>query len=210
MQRRPQRWVVLSGVLVGLVGCASRPVHAPPLVASHAAEPAGTEPAPGPSDRAGQTPSAGLPEAVATWWPEITAAAGRHGLPPELVAQVIWLESNGDPAARSPMGALGLMQLMPSTAAHVARARDEAAPTPDELLDPARNLELGCAHLAALLAEHGAAPLDGAAVHRLGIAYNGGTKVLEAWQRGEPLPAETERYAAALRERWEAATLPPR
>jgi hypothetical protein len=33
-------------------------------------------------------------------------------------------------------------------------------------------------------------------------------KVLAAWQRGESLPAETDRYAAALRERWEAAAAP--
>jgi soluble lytic murein transglycosylase len=155
------------------------------------------EPAPEPIAR-------GLPEAVSAWWPRIVTAAEHHGVSPELVALVVWLESNGEPTAVSPAGALGLMQLMPGTAAKVAQARGEPPPTEGELLDPQRNLDLGCAHLAALGSELGVEPLDGAAVHRLAIAYNGGAKVLAAWQRGEPLPAETERYAATMRERWEA------
>lgn len=145
-----------------------------------------------------------LPATVGAWWPEISAAAERHDLPPELVALVIWLESSGDAEARSPSGALGLMQLMPATAAKVAAARGEPAPTEDELLDPERNLALGCAHLSRLATELGAEPLDGAAVHRIAVAYNGGERVLTAWQGGAPLPNETERYAAKLRERWEA------
>jgi soluble lytic murein transglycosylase len=205
---------LLGGVLSwGLLGCAPGPVDeelsapeepvrsSPPAAEAEVAE--AHRAAPGPSDPAGRAPST-VPEAVAAWWPEITAAAGRHGVPPELVALVVWLESNGDAGARSSLGALGLMQLMPATAAAVAQTRGEPSPTEGELLDPERNLELGCAHLSALAAELGATPLDGAAVHRLGVAYNGGAKVLTAWQRGEPLPTETERYAAALRERWEA------
>lgn len=163
--------------------------------------------APGPSE-GGSPVLASLPATVGAWWPEISAAAERHDLPPELVALVVWLESNGDAEARSPSGALGLMQLMPGTAAKVAAARGEPAPTEDDLLDPERNLELGCAHLSALATELGAEPLDGAAVHRLAVAYNGGTQVLTAWQGGSPLPDETERYAAKLRERWEALAAP--
>lgn len=147
---------------------------------------------------------AALPAAVTAWWPEISAASARHGLPPELVGVVVWLESNGDPDARSPAGALGLMQLMPGTAAKVAKARGEPVPGEDDLLDPERNLELGCAHLSELATGLGAATLDGAAVHRIAIAYNGGAQVLAAWEGGQPLPEETERYAAMVRERWEA------
>jgi soluble lytic murein transglycosylase-like protein len=192
-----------SWVLVLLGACGAQPQPSTPPDSTASAPPPGpmaAEPGPGPE----QAPPASLPASVTAWWPEISAAAGRHGLPPVLVALVVSLESSGDPQARSPMGALGLMQLMPGTAAKVARDRGEPAPTEAELLDPARNLELGCALVASLLAEHGATTLDGDAVHRMAVAYNGGPKVLAAWQGGAPLPAETERYAAALRERWVA------
>lgn len=147
-----------------------------------------------------------VPDAVGAWWPEITAAADRHGLPPDLVALWVWLESNGEPEATSPTGAKGLMQLMPATAARVAADRGEPEPSAAELADPERNLELGCAHLVALMAELSLDPaaLDGEAVHLLAVAYNGGMAALRAWQDGAPLREETQAYAAAMRERWEA------
>jgi soluble lytic murein transglycosylase-like protein len=199
--------------LLAFCGCAPGPVDGEPVTpeepkhSGHAAAVDEPDPAPGASE-AGHSKPADLPAAVGAWWPEISVTAERHHLPPALVALVIWLESNGDAAARSPSGALGLMQLMPATAAKVAAARGEPAPTEAELLDPSRNLELGCAHLSALATELGTSPLDGAAVHRIAIAYNGGTKVLTAWQGGAPLPDETDRYATKLRERWEALAPP--
>ncbi|HEY7530289.1 MAG TPA: transglycosylase SLT domain-containing protein, partial [Gemmatimonadota bacterium] len=73
----------------------------------------------------------------------------------ELPASLLWAvarrESRFDPAARSPVGATGLLQLMPAT------ARDEAArerlPTfdPADLRRPEPNLHLGAAHLRRLL-----------------------------------------------------------
>lgn len=208
------RTLVWAG-LVAIVGCATATADNEPMgpdgstKAGPSADAAPRDPAQSPA--AEPTASlAALPPSVRAWWPEIVRVAERHAVAPELVALVIWLESNGEPTAVSSAGARGLMQLMPATAAKVAQARGEPAPTDAELLDPARNLELGCAHLAALGSELGvglaADSLDGAAVHRVAIAYNGGAKVLAAWERGEPLPRETERYAAALRERWEART----
>ena len=49
----------------------------------------------------------------------LDAAADRYGLPRPLVRAVAWVESRGDLFARSPKGAIGLMQLMPATAAQL-------------------------------------------------------------------------------------------
>src|SRR5437867_42235 len=64
----------------------------------------------------------------------------KYGVDWRLVAAVIKVESNFDAHATSPVGAMGLMQLMPSTAAmyHVKT---------HDLYDPARNLEAGVQHL---------------------------------------------------------------
>jgi soluble lytic murein transglycosylase-like protein len=48
--------------------------------------------------------------------PVIQAASRQHSLPPALIKAVIRVESNFNPAATSPKGAQGLMQLMPNTA----------------------------------------------------------------------------------------------
>lgn len=55
----------------------------------------------------------GASSAVLAWKDEIWGASAWSGVPPELLAAVIDLESGGDAEAVSPAGALGLMQLMP-------------------------------------------------------------------------------------------------
>jgi cell wall-associated NlpC family hydrolase len=67
----------------------------------------------------GAGPAGGAPAAGLTGVPfaaEFTAAAERHGLDPVLLAAVARAESGFDPAAVSPAGARGLMQIMPATA----------------------------------------------------------------------------------------------
>jgi soluble lytic murein transglycosylase-like protein len=49
----------------------------------------------------------------------IHEASRQHNLPPSLIKAVIRVESNFNPAATSPKGAQGLMQLMPATANHL-------------------------------------------------------------------------------------------
>ena len=48
---------------------------------------------------------------------EFTRSGSQHGVPAELLAAVGWVESRYNPAALSPDGAIGVMQLMPGTAA---------------------------------------------------------------------------------------------
>jgi soluble lytic murein transglycosylase-like protein len=61
----------------------------------------------------------GLPPAGVAWALQIQDAATKAGLDPLLLASLVWVESSFDPAAVSPVGALGLAQVMPATAAEL-------------------------------------------------------------------------------------------
>jgi soluble lytic murein transglycosylase len=109
------------------------------------------------------------------WRDALTAAAGRAAVDPFLVAAVVREESSFYPAARSRVGARGLMQLMPDTGRAVAQARRIPFPDADVLDQPITNLELGSTFFAGLLREFGDPRLAAA-------AYNAGpTRVREWW-----------------------------
>ncbi len=74
--------------------------------------------------------------------PLIKAAAGRYGVEESLVRAVILMESGGNPGAVSDAGAMGLMQLMPSTAKGLGV---------DDPFDPVQNLDGGVRYLRQLL-----------------------------------------------------------
>jgi len=74
--------------------------------------------------------------------PHIRAAAERYALPPELIAGVIWQESRGNPRAVSHCGAMGLMQLMPATAASLGVGN---------AFDAAQNIDGGAKYLRQML-----------------------------------------------------------
>lgn len=121
----------------------------------------------------------GLLEAV---WPlpyrdQIERSAAELGLPPALVAGVARQESAFDPSAVSVAGAVGLMQLMPATAAELARERGEPPPGREELTDPFRNLALGTRYLAGLLDRF---PDSGVGVL---ASYNAGPHRWRRWRR---------------------------
>lgn len=102
-------------------------------------------------------------------------SATRGVMDPALLAAVVWQESRFDPRARSRSDALGLLQLKVGTAGDVARARGEAAPDAEGLLDPERNLRLGATYLAGLIERSGGDVVRGLA------AYNAGPSVAARW-----------------------------
>jgi soluble lytic murein transglycosylase-like protein len=82
-------------------------------------------------------------ERVREWMPDIHHAAAEAGVDPYTLAGLVYAESRGKPGAISSIGALGLCQLMPATAAEVAeRIKVEGPP-----YTPQDNLRLGADYL---------------------------------------------------------------
>jgi soluble lytic murein transglycosylase len=95
----------------------------------------------------------------------IRGHARNYGLDPALLAAVIYTESRFDPAARSPAGAVGLMQLLPDTAKGIAlRTGGDRFVTAD-LLDPEINVRYGSWYLDHLRDRYGDTRLALAAYH---------------------------------------------
>ena len=112
----------------------------------------------------------------------IDAAAARHHVDPSLVRSVVKVESNFNPNAVSRKGAMGLMQLMPST----ARSLNVANP-----FDPAQNVDAGVRHLRKLLDSYGGNV-------RLSLAaYNAGAGAV-ARSAGVPHFRETQDYVRKI------------
>lgn len=105
----------------------------------------------------------------------IESAADRHKLDPYLIAAVINAESGFDRSQVSHAGAVGLMQLMPSTAEEVATAEGIAGAIDTERLKDADvNIAIGTRHLADLLGKYGDTETALA-------AYNAGSGNVDRW-----------------------------
>lgn len=107
---------------------------------------------------------------------QINGAASRHKVDPYLVAAVIKCESNWDTNAQSSAGAVGLMQLMPSTAREVARMGlvDTRSYDANDLSDATNNIEYGTAYLGYLQDQLGN-------TDEVIAAYNAGLTAVRAW-----------------------------
>ena len=115
-------------------------------------------------------------------------AAKSHGLDLNLLEAVAWQESRGRMSAVSPKGALGVMQLMPGTAA-------EMGVRPDDLAD---NIRGGALYLRRQLDRFGGSvPLALA-------AYNAGPGAVLRYG-GIPPYRETRDYVARIMNRWRPA-----
>ncbi len=113
------------------------------------------------------------------WRVELLAAATESGVDPWLIAAVARQESSFTAHAVSPRGAIGVMQMLPSTARGHARALG-IGQNPD-LRDPGTNLRLGARELAHLIQRFDA-------VEPALAAYNGGETRIRGWWKRQPDP----------------------
>jgi soluble lytic murein transglycosylase-like protein len=142
----------------------------------------GTPAAP-PAQPATAAPASTVPPPAADQRPVremVTDAALRYGLPPAFVHSVAQAESGYSPSAISPKGAIGVMQLMPSTARQLA-----ADPT-----DLAQNIDAGTRLLRELLLKYQDTENG---VRRALAAYNAGAGAVERFGGVPPYP-ETRSY----------------
>ena len=139
---------------------------------------------------------------------QIADSAARHRVNPYLVAAVINAESSWGAEQVSSAGAIGLMQVMPQTARDLAGAKrvDRKKFPPDNLLDPATNIEYGTAYIRYLVDRY----------HEIEMAlaaYNAGLTRVDKWaKKGGDIRAaiefpETKQYVLKVirgKERYEA------
>jgi soluble lytic murein transglycosylase len=129
-------------------------------------------------------------------WPRpftetVQSATAEFGFEPELVWAVMREESTYRPAIESPVGARGLMQIMPPTGERIANALGVAGFEAGSLYEPAVNVRFGTYYLNDLLAQFGGSrPLAIA-------AYNAGPEAVSRWIAPEP-PVEEDRFVESV------------
>ena len=133
----------------------------------------------------------------------IRASSRHNDLDPALVAAVIYAESRFDTTAVSPHGAVGLMQVLPETAAQIARETGGVAFVPEDLADPRVNIRYGTYYLRTVLDQFHGDRIAAIA------AYNAGAGAVGEWEAaaraaGHPLRladipyAETRAYVRSV------------
>jgi hypothetical protein len=119
------------------------------------------------------------------WGPYIRQVAQRFDVPQRWIRAVIQQESAGEVQALSPAGAMGLMQLMPST---YETLREEYGLGNDPF-EPHDNIVAGTAYIRQMYQRYGAPGFL--------AAYNAGPERLDDYlANGDPLPAETVSYVS--------------
>jgi soluble lytic murein transglycosylase len=126
--------------------------------------------------------------------------ARNYGLDPALLAAVIYSESRFRPHVRSARGAIGLMQLLPSTAEGIATRTGGSKFVPSDLDNPELNVRYGAWYLRHLRQHYAGRP---DATQLALAAYNAGMANVDSWvantPQGRPLRipsafAETRAY----------------
>ena len=120
--------------------------------------------------------------------PLIARYAQQHSVDAALVKAIVAVESGYEPSAVSNKGALGLMQVIPDTAARYGVADDAKRTLEQKLLDPAINISVGTRYLRDLLA------LFADDVTLALAAYNAGEGAVARYDNQVPPYPETQEY----------------
>jgi soluble lytic murein transglycosylase len=107
---------------------------------------------------------------------EIIEGAGNHHIDPFLVAAMIRVETNYQYHLESSKGAIGLMQLMPDTAAWIVETAGFDNLTPEDLVQPAVNVNLGAWYMNWLTKHY-----NGNILYAI-AAYNAGQGNVNQWK----------------------------
>lgn len=135
-----------------------------------------------PSASASTPPASSSGETGSEYDTLIERAAASNGVDPAVLHGLIQQESGFDPNSTSGAGALGLTQLMPSTATSLGVT---------DPLDPAQSIEGGARYLGEMLRQFGGNTQDALA------AYNAGPGAVQRYS-GVPPYAETQQYVAKV------------
>ena len=119
----------------------------------------------------------------------------KYSVDPAFVLSLIDVESSFRTKVVSPVGAIGLMQLMPATAEHIADKFGIRYAGAKSLFDPFTNLTLGVAYLSVLRAKYqGYSPYFHIAAYNIGPA-----KLDELMAQKDFKPVNTKRYYDKIR-----------
>ncbi|MDF2155476.1 transglycosylase SLT domain-containing protein [Vibrio sp. CAU 1672] len=108
------------------------------------------------------------------WW--FNFYADKHGLDPITLMSLARQESALDVEARSPVGARGIMQIMPSTAKYTAHKYQLSYQDSDDLYNVGKNIEIGTQYLQGLLEDYNNNRIFALA------AYNAGPNRVKTWR----------------------------
>ena len=129
------------------------------------------------------------------WGPYISQASLRFGVPQQWIRAVMHQESGGREDALSSAGAMGLMQVIPSTYATLRASYGLG----DDPYEPHDNIMAGTAYIKEMYDRYGAPGFL--------AAYNAGPNRLDSYlANGTPLPDETVGYLANIAPRLGAST----
>jgi hypothetical protein len=152
-----------------------------------------------------------LPNTVARWHPYVYETAAKFALPPAMLDILMTFESLGHPSVQSSVGALGLIQIMPSTANSLTQ---QLGMPPLDLTDPASNIFLSGQYIRNYI-DNGMIDLSQGfnteVARQIAIVYNGGPGRLSSYLHGggrESLPAETIFYSDHVARAWDEQNLP--
>ena len=124
--------------------------------------------------------------------PHLRDAAREHGIEFELLQALVATESGFDPAAVSPKGAIGLMQVMPATAERYGVTGDRRQPLEKKLTDPRTNIRAGARYLRDLIR------MFPGRIELALAAYNAGEGAVQRAGNRVPDYRETQNYVRTV------------